>query len=289
MKPPNVEKIALIRKKAVEKIKLDQIRNPVELPILVKPTKLSVPLSEENLSTAIKVMPKNDPDLGDLIVAPALDAYMEEKEKGADFLINLANKLEAKNEKQRALLVLERVIDSSKPTAEQYRLAIKGIIRLSGEVSNWNVDPAGVVQINLQVVAEDDVAKNTKLEEVAALLSSKTSGIITINPKLSTRSKNRNSASKPLIDLWFSGAKPNSMKSTTTTISLDVGKNESLQQLLLAGIYRSIREFVVTNQVNLVPPIEATEQENFSDKFRYAVTRLTWQEFARQLNIESKP
>jgi len=251
--------------------------------ILVKPTKLTLP--DPSLEHTPQEKEEELVELGDLSVSPGLDCYADLAEKGSDFLVAMATQLENKGELQRALLAWERVLDVVKPEPAQYELASTAIQRLTPQLPMWNVDPSAMHVIQLQAGCDRDTAAVLEpiLNEVCALLSGGTSGIVEIKAKVNSGPRPAKDAPKLPIALWFSGLDEKSTQSKTITIPSDQTDPAFLRNLVLTSAYKLIREDVGSHTA-FQAPIAYKEPQDPMPLFQSSISRLLWQEFAGRLN-----
>jgi len=118
--------------------------SPLLLPPPAKPA--GEQLREEQASQI------TDTELGNLNHAPGLDEYRAfARREGPTRTLDLSSKLQALGQSQRALLALERVIDSTTASPSETAQAAAGITALSKGLPKWTIDPATEITLTLHL------------------------------------------------------------------------------------------------------------------------------------------
>lgn len=288
--PPSAEVIAMARQSTMASLSAPQGIEPDQpaKAILVKPTKLTLPNPE--LETVVKEEKEALADLGDLTTVPGLDQYADLSEKGAEYVISLATQLETKGELQRALLAWERVIDVVSADSDQRAMASKALTRLTPQLPPWNIDPSATQTIVFQAGCDRDTAEMLEplMKEVAAMITSSTSGILQVQEKVHAGPRPSKDGPKLPIALWFGGLDPKSQQSKTITIGSEYADATLMRQALMSSAYKLIRD-EIGSQTAFQAPIEWKADQDAAALFSSAVTRLLWQEFGSRLNVIPAP
>lgn len=223
-------------------------------------------------------------DLGDLEASPGLDTYREfARQNDAARLFLLSSTLRTQGEFQRALLALERVIDSTTTvTPEELHEAGQGISALTPTLPRWNIDPGYEVRLILEVGiprADDEDIKQAILE-MATLIRSHSGDLLEIIPKISSP-KGKVEIENPPVTLRFSSGGEHPASSATMTVTAGGGDDETtlLDRLSLA-IFKSIRAHLAKRGYRPADPLPETPG---TDLLTLRITRLMWSDFAKSL------
>ncbi|YCM44238.1 hypothetical protein V2O64_23300 [Verrucomicrobiaceae bacterium 227] len=240
-----------------------------------KPDNPIVPVVEEPEIPEI-----TEADLGDLESSPGLDTYREFARKNDPTRLSLlSSTLQTRGEFQRALLALERIIDSGKATPEELIETALGIAALTPTLPKWNIDPTSEVQLTLEIGiprALDDAIKDATLE-LATLIRKHSGNQIDVIPKVNSTESDV-PVENPSIALWFSTTGDQPISSAVLTMKPSGDQSELLNELSLA-VFQTIRSHLEKEGYAPPPPLEATGQ----DLLTLQITRLMWRDFARSL------
>lgn len=222
-------------------------------------------------------------DLGDLSKPPRLDEYAGATERGSEYLINVALKLEAEGRFQRALTAWERVIDHSRPNESQRETAVSSITRLRPTLPDWNTDPAKADRIVLHAGTGKRSAEllQQPLEALCKELGSDSSGLVIVTPEIAAgRSELSKSGASP-VAIWFSGNNKNAP--STDVLSFTFEKADELPSQLEASVFGLLRTYLARNTtLTPIPDLPADKIDETSLKVQ--VTRYAWKNFAALLN-----
>jgi hypothetical protein len=227
--------------------------------------------------------PKPQIELGDLSAAPALAEYAELSPEGSAHLIALAGALEEQGHFQRALLAWERVIDLTKPDADQLITAVSAIKRLRPTLAEWNTDASKAITITLNAGTGRTLAKSLVpvLEQAASDLEKASDGILKVSAKVTAGESNLGGKGPTPVALWLAGAAKGSP--STEVLSFTVASPEVLRQEVLTTIFQLVRSHITQN-TSYTTPAALTEQENPLEALSDRFSRLCWSEFATILN-----
>lgn len=273
MSPPSEARIEATRQQAQRTTPVpDQPLDAVSAPASTKPApspadKQERPsLANENLA--------GDPKLGE---------YQPYREKGCDYLIELAQLLQSHGHLERAYLAWERVIDSTTPDARQSRLAIDAIRTIKGSLPVIATKPNYAITLNAGTTANLASRIRPPLETFAQNLESASSGILTVDVQITAGLDNMAAQTSTPVALWFSGNtfKPNSTELASISVSADTDIQTEVDRTLY-NILRShlSREFALT------PPPTLTPGDSVFDTIKTRITRLAWHELGKQLNAQ---
>jgi hypothetical protein len=220
-------------------------------------------------------------DLGDLESSPGLDTYRQfAKDNAPSRLLLLSSTLQTRGEFQRALLALERIIDSGKATPEELIETGQGIAALTPTLPRWNVDPTSETQLTLEIgipQGVDEPIKNATLE-LATLIRKHSGNQLDVTPKINSAETDVPIANAP-IALWFSTTGKTPGTSAIMTMKPSGDEAELLNELSLAA-FQTIRSQLAKEGYDLPPPLEASG----IDLLTLQITRLMWQDFIRSLS-----
>lgn len=269
----------------------DFLTLPPESGLLAIREKVSSPLPREDhpeggIATAVEEpLPMTEPaiGLGDFQKPPTLAEYRDDAAKGAGYLSELAALLEAAGQPQRALLALERVIDSTSADEVQTHAAIAAIRRLRSGLSDWNADPQAAISITLQAGTgkSNAVILQPILEEIARDLGSASSGILTVSAKVASGSDIPSTFGPPPVALWFAGPAENSR--STEVLSFTAESPESLRTDVLDTLCQLLRGYLART-ASLTIPAFIPDGGDTAGLLKCHITRLSWQELGSRLN-----
>jgi hypothetical protein len=274
LSPPSDAHLAGIRQKTAADLSRPAIQPPKLSPRIL-PAVATIPSPEKKPEPTI--------DIGDLNPNPGLNTYAELAPKGARHLIELASLLETAGESPRALLVWERVLDSTTPDPPQIAAALAAIKRLRSVIPMWQRKPAGAIPIVIHANTSTKLEKSLKsiLEQAAHDLQRVSSGILKVSSQVTTKRKSLPKNSPSTVDLWLSGAAEKSP--VTATISFSVTKTATLQADTLRKLFRCISKRLEQNHAFTRITPAATNETTLED-LGWRITRLRWQELALSLN-----
>ena len=195
-----------------------------ETPDILEPLEIN-PLQPEEP----EVRPITDTELGDLEAAPGLNAYREFAQNNpAERLLELSSVLRTMGQFQRALLALERIIDSAEASPAELQEAGQGIGALEPTLSPWNIDSEGSLNLTFNVGTAGDASPELKAAalDIATMIKRHSGNLIDLSPKI-TRGESEEIIPNSPITLWIS-ATADPSKSTPV---LSVKPPESPEQL----------------------------------------------------------
>ncbi|MFT4175875.1 MAG: hypothetical protein QM627_04395 [Luteolibacter sp.] len=276
MTPPTEEKLAEIR----QKVEASLVKPPTrdEIPVVSQPGGQQTPPAEP----APVEPPKPAIDPGNLAAPAKLDTYADQAFKGGEYLIELASFLENEGHIVRAALAWERILDSTKPTAEQTRSATNAMKRLKPRMAAWNDDPATAHTIVIQAGTGRKVVKRLKpiLEQAAKDIEKSSSGLLKVKTNITVGKGQTFNDAAPPIALWFSGGAKDAP--ATEVISFTAGEKEDLDALTNQTLYNVLRAYFTRS--TLTPPSPAASDEPFQESLEKRVTRLSWDRLGTTLN-----
>ncbi len=228
--------------------------------------------------------PKPEIDLGDPEASPELTEYADRSPEGAAHLIALAMALEERGHFQRALLAWERVIDLTKPDADQTTTAVSAIKRLRPTLPDWNTDPSKAIAIALHGGTGRTMAKSLTpvLEQAARDLEKASAGILKVTTKVTAAKSNLSAKGPTPVALWLTG--PAKTARSTEVLSVTVESPQVLHQEVLTTVFQLVRNHL-NQSTSYTTPAALAEQENPLEALSYRFTRLGWSEFATHLNL----
>lgn len=266
--PPSEETLATVRQQAAQ---------PAAAPLRQEATVEKKAVSAESAPPSVE--PPLDP--GDLVTAPALNAYASEAKKGADHLIRLAKRLEELGSPSRALLAWERVLDFGKGDPIQSTEALKAIRRLRATAPLWNVDPEGSLPLILHVGAIPAMAEKLKplLPEIARALERASGGIVTVSTDLVVGKKPVSGTESPPSALWLSGGPKEAPATEPVPFLNDGGERE-----IYSAVFQLVRTKLSRSSA-YAAPTAAGSTEDPRGALTCNITRFCWQDFARAMNV----
>ncbi len=132
---------------------------PKANPVLLPPpapamTDLAEPQKAKQITTA---------ELGPLTHSPGLSEYQHfAKKEGAARTLDLSSKLQTLGQSQRAMLALERVIDSTIANLDETAQAAAGITALAQGLPKWNIDPSAEITLTLHLTTASKAPESLK-------------------------------------------------------------------------------------------------------------------------------
>ncbi len=272
------------------KIELQQnfIPAPDDKVAIITKNQLDTPIADQQINT--QKMKINSADLGDFAVLPAIDAYAWIPPSESSKMVALATELESSGQYQRALLAWERVIDHCEANQEQGELALKSIMRLKPGIQTWNVDPTACLPLNIEIAGNKDVLTPLKPngETWRELINQAGSGILLPNfVWITTTPSDVPNPPVPnaTVAITLTGAQPKLMRSKSLMVSIAAKDHIPSEQILLDAIYKLLRDLIRTN-ANLKAPFAPNATFNSSVLIQNAITRHSWQELGRTMNIK---
>ena len=254
---------------------------PVMQPKIKDGPKINLPLqpTEDELPIIAEI---TDEDLGDLESAPGLAEYRDFARKNSpEQLLALSSTLQARGDFQRALLSLERVIDTCQTSSAELKQASSEIAALSPTLPRWNVDPSSETEIVLNFGSTKNNSEKVKEAalEIATLIRKHSGDQLEITPKVEVRAAPEGIENPP-IALWISG--PEKDQGQTGLFSVRVTEND-LTEALISGTFSSIRGYLV----NLGYPFQDQLQDHKPrELLAHHITRLMWRDLATALTAE---
>ena len=226
-----------------------------------------------------------DEELGDLESAPGLDEYRQYAlNHSAAKLLALSSTLQARGDFQRALLALERVIDSCpQASSEELKQAIADTASLSPTLPRWNVDPVGERSLILRFGSWKTTSEELKTAalEIATLIRKNSGDQLKIIPKVEVTST-ETGITDPPIALWISGTQNGHSKTGLIPVRSD---NENLTDALTRGTFLSVRGYLA----NLGYPFpRGSESIPAVELLSRHITRSMWRDLAIALTKESE-
>ena len=219
-------------------------------------------------------------DLGDLESSPGLAAYRAfARENPADRLFELSSTLRSRGHFQRALLAIERVVDTAPPDPDHLAEASLGIAALTATLPRWNVDPENetslVLNLSLARPAPDPLKKT--LVDLALTIRASSGDQLEIVPKINSNDDSEAPPKGP-VALWLSHADDDTAASSVITARLSADPDLYYPDLALA-LFKAIRSSLA--RAGYPPAIDL--DLGGPDLLKTQVTRLMWRDFARSL------
>jgi hypothetical protein len=224
-----------------------------------------------------------DEELGDLESAPGLDEYRQYAlNHSAAKLFALSSTLQARGNFQRALLALERVIDSCpQASAEDLQQASADIASLSPTLPRWNVDPDRESPLVLHISNSKTASEELKTAalEIATLIRKNSGDQLEIILKVEVAST-ETEADNPPIALWISGTQEEHGKTALFSVP---PVSENLTNALIRGTFLSVRGYLA----NLGYPFpRGNENIPAVELLNHHITRSMWRDLAIALTKE---
>ncbi|MGJ8696251.1 MAG: hypothetical protein ACSHYF_08025 [Verrucomicrobiaceae bacterium] len=234
---------------------------------------------EDPVEPAIPVI--TDADLGDLESAPGLAEYRDfALNNTATRLIELSSTLQARGDFQRALLALERVVDTvPNPAPEELGNATEGIASLVPTLPRWNVDPEAEFPLTLNVSSSNPASEEVKLIalNLATTIRKHSGDQIQITPRITSVSNPGNVENPPLA-LWFSTGAEDGATTAVLTVN---GDPATLEDEMTRGVFRSVRSHLSGHGYQFPPsPPDVIPQTLITGH----ITRLMWYDLATSLH-----
>lgn len=225
-------------------------------------------------------------ELGDLEASPGLYEYLAQAQKGADYLFRLSSELQTEGHFQRALLCLERVIDSADAKPEDQLRAVKAIAALAPTLPPWNVDPSAIIPLKMNLGSSretDDFIKNAALK-LATEIHKHSGEQIDVSPVISSGS-GANAIENGPIAIWFTTMGDESASTAVLSITPKTKDPKVLDNELALTAYRLVRAYLSRIGYSTEsPPAGISGSELLS----HHVTRRMWYDFAQTLLNEQE-
>ncbi len=221
-------------------------------------------------------------DLGDFARAPKLAEYRKDASMGADSLVDLAERLEAAGQAQRALLAWERVLDSAPAQEAQTLAAITAVQRLRSGLSDWKAMPEDAIAITLHAGTGKTTAALLEpvLTQIASEMSQSSAGILKISAKVAAGNDIPESLGPPPVALWFAGEGEEPL--STEILSFTVGAPENLRADVLATLSKLLRGYLARTSSLTIPEVSAPDGTPETSSTPH-ITRLAWRELGTRL------
>lgn len=226
-----------------------------------------------------------DNALGDLASAPGLDEYRSfAREKEPLRLLELSSTLQARGHSQRALLALERIIDTSNNVSpENLQLAADDISAFPATLPRWNVDSSAEIELTLLISTSgsaSDAIKEAALE-VASLIR-KHSGdqlqiVIKIRKTPALASASESGEGTPALTISFQREDFETPVSTAALTLSKGGENEA--ENLMITVFQSVRAHLTHLNYPSPKHLDSLGKELLT----LHITRLMWRDFAESL------
>lgn len=234
---------------------------------------------EESIVTEI-----TEEDLGDLQSSPGLSEYRPFARKHEPArLLALSSMLQARGDFQRALIALERIIDTAQnPNPDELKQAAQGIASLAPTLPRWSVDPTTETELTLLISTSgkaSDSIKNAALE-VATLIRKHSGDQLQIVPKILKTPTARSSAegnTAPPLTIAFQREEFKPPVSTPVLTLRAGGENE--QDDFFKAVFRLVRGHLASLDYPFPENFDTPANELLS----LQITRLMWRDFAASL------
>lgn len=223
----------------------------------------------------------SDEDLGDLESAPGLDEYRSfARNNPALRLLDLSSTLQARGDFQRALIALERVVDTSEnPSPEELSQATAGISSLAPTLPRWSVDPETETELTLLISGSKGASNTLKAAalDVATLIRKHSGDQLQIVPKVERL--RGSSATTDATSLAISFQREISKETTSTATLMMRGGGEDEGDDYIKAVFRSVRGHLA----GLGYPFPEGFNIPAKDLLTQHITRLMWRDFAESL------
>lgn len=253
---------------------------PVMQPKIVEGPKIDLPAQPVEPEEPI-VSEISDEDLGDLESAPGLDEYRSfARNNPALRLLDLSSTLQARGDFQRALIALERVVDTSeKPSPEELSQATAGISSLAPTLPRWSVDPETETELTLLISGSKGASNTLKAAalDVATLIRKHSGDQLQIIPIVERL--RGSSATTDTTSLAISFQREISKETTSTATLMMRGGGEDEGNDYIKAVFRSVRGHLA----GLGYPFTEGFNIPAKDLLTQHITRLMWRDFAESL------
>lgn len=251
---------------------------PVMQPKIADGPKIDLPMPPKKPEEPV-IAEILDEDLGDLKSSPGLGEYRSfAREHEAVRLLELSSTLQARGDFQRALIALERVIDTSQNvTPEDLEQATAGISSLVPTLPRWSVDPETEIELTLLISSSagvNDTIKNASLE-VATIIRKFSGDQLLITPKI-RRTPSSSNETSPLTIAFARDDFDDPISTAVFTLRTG-GENE--EDDFIKAVFRLVRGHLAGSGYPFPENVEAPAVELLS----LQITRLMWRDFASSL------
>lgn len=253
---------------------------PVMQPKIVEGPKINLPIQPTKPEEPI-ISEISDEDLGDLKSAPGLDEYRDFAQNNPTLrLLELSSTLQARGDFQRALIALERVVDTSEnPSPEELSQATKGIASLAPTLPRWSVDPESETELTLLTSGSRGASDTLKAAalDVATLIRKHSGDQLQIVPKVERLEGSSAATDATSLAISFHREISDKKTSTATLMMRGGGKNED--EDYIKAVFRSVRGHLS----GLGYPFPENFELPAKDLLTQHITRLMWRDFAESL------
>lgn len=209
-----------------------------------------------------------------------LDAYTERLGIGADAFVELAESFIQSNKQLESLVAWERVLDSSEPTAEQVKKAFE-ILKLHKVIAPpEKLPPSAVVKLHASVPADMHEKMKKILNVSAALMKEGSAYHIDVIPEVSIIMVKKGKK-RPPVSVWMSAKNETARGTFRTRHANELGLSEKVNRTIFNIVGPYLEEHSKLKPLQKMHP-EISAQDTLS----YLITRHSWSEFGRLLNVE---
>lgn len=269
------------------RLELAAIRARVEqdVPEPIEPEKTAV--VPPPMLPPVDVVKKDEIDLGNLLVQPKLDEYIDHAPEGAEHLLKMADLLERQGEFQRALFACERVIDSCEETDAEAEKVVEFSKRLKTKIPDWCQNEDQAILVTLHAGTGKSTAKQLSpvLEAAARELERHSAGILKVKPVVTASSRELSANGPPPVAVWMAG--PNEDSPSTDVLSFTVSSRDTLRESVLKTCFSLIHGTLARSERQLAP-IPLVVGGDPAEALKYHISRLAWQDFGLTLNPPPK-
>ncbi len=240
---------------------------PKVTPLVLPPPK---PLKEE--PEILENLRIEETDLGNLEHAPGLAEYRDfARQEGPARTLDLSSRLQTLGQSQRALLALERVIDSTISNPSETAQAAAGIRALSKELPHWAIDPSTEITLTLHLTCAGKVPAHLKKAalDVATQIREASSLQLEVIPKISS-GRREDAAQSIALQLTAGGDGP-----VLTLNSLSHEASSTTDELAKI-LFRMVR--LQLSDLGYAVPDDASPRD-----LSEGMTRLMWRDYAATL------
>lgn len=245
-----------------------------------------IPATDQEEIEVPEIPKITESDLGDLDISPGLAEYRDfASQNSPERLFELSSTLRARGQFQRALLAIERVIDTCKAGPEALSEAAQGIAALSPTLPRWTVDPTSESSLKLHLgttKSPSDPLKKAILD-VALLIRESSGDQLDIIPTINSR-EDPDAPENNSIALWLTSTAEEPTSSAVITLRLSDNEAEFFPEISRA-VFKAIRSHLTS----LGYPDQLDSAEPGRDLLSFRITRLMWRDFARSLQTVKKP
>jgi hypothetical protein len=224
-------------------------------------------------------------DLGDLEASPGLGSYRDfGKKNSPQRLLELSSTLRARGQFQRALLALERVVDTSNADSKVIDEAATGIAALTPTLPRWNIDVTAEISLTLNIGSARTPSESLKKAalEVADLIRKSSSDQLEIIPKI-TSSESSDAPEDSPVALWLATNSEAPASSAVVTLKISDDESAMIDEFAIA-VFQAVRGHLARQGYPNPLPLRASGRDYLS----VHVTRLMWRDFAHSLQEMEK-